>query len=126
MFAVGFSPDGRYLVAGSSWGGVLLIYEVQSDGGKILIKKRGKSRPGAGEVHGVEFTPDGKRALSDSYSGVVLWDASTWTTFKVLSESYGRLSPDGIRMALARKSSPNAIEIWLLEALEPTMGAPRN
>ena len=126
MFAVGFSPDGRYLFAGSSWGGVLLIYEVRSEGGKIVIKKKGKSSPGAGEVHDVEFTPDGKRALSNSSMGVVLWDASTWTTFKVLGESYGRLSPDGGRMTLARESTPNAIEIWALEALEPTLGTPRN
>ena len=126
MSAVGFSPDGRYLVAGSSWGGVLLIYEIQSDGGKMLINKKGKSIPGAGEVHGVEFTLDGKRALSNSSSGVVLWDASTWSSFKLLGESYGRLSPDGSRMALTHESSPNAIEIWALEALEPTMGAPRN
>ena len=91
-----------------------------------MIKKKGKSSPGAGEVHGVEFTLDGKRALSNSSSGVVLWDAATWTTFKVLGESCGRLSPDGSRMALARESSPNAIEIWALEALEPRMATPRN
>jgi WD40 repeat protein len=125
MFAVGFSPDGRYLIAGSSWGGVLLIYEVRSEGGKIVIKKKGKSRPGAGEVHDVAFTPDGRRALCNSSEGVELWDATSWASFKKLEEVLGSLSPDGGRMALARESSPNAIEIWALVELAKTMETPR-
>jgi WD40 repeat protein len=125
MYAACFSPDGRYLVAGSSWGGVLLIYEVQSEGGKIMIKNKGKSSPSARELHSVEFTPDGKRALCNASKSIVLWDASTWTTFKVLGESYGHLSPDGSRIAVARESSSNAIEIWTLGELEKTMVTPQ-
>ena len=124
MFAVGFSPDGHTLVAGPGWGGVLVVYEVNSDGGKVVIKKKGKSSPGAAEVHDVEFTLDGRRALSNSSDRVVLWDASTWTTPKILGESCGRLSPDGNRMAVARESSPNSIEIWTLVELEKTMMTP--
>ncbi len=121
MFAACFSPDGRCLVAGSSWGGVLLIYEVRSDNGKIVIRKKGTSGQGAGEVHSVEFTPDGRRALSNALLGVELWDATSWAAFKTLGESYGRLSPDGSRIALARESTPDVVEIWALDELEKTM-----
>jgi WD40 repeat protein len=117
MFAAGFSPDGRYLVAGSSWGGVLLIYEVHTDGGKVVIQKKGASSPGSGELHSVEFTPDGKHALCNSSERVQLWDTASWTTFENLGEGYGRLSADGSRIALARESAPNLVEIWAFAQL---------
>jgi WD40 repeat protein len=121
MYAACFSPDGRYLVAGSGWGGVLLIHEITDEGGKIKITKKGKSSPGAGELHHMEFTPDGKRAFSSSYGAVGLWDATTWTAHQSLSECYGRLSPDGTRVALVRDRAPDIIEIWDLEELAKTM-----
>ena len=40
MYAACFSPNGRYLVAGSSWGGVMLIYEISSEGGQIKVSRR--------------------------------------------------------------------------------------
>jgi WD40 repeat protein len=125
MFAVGFSPDGHSLVAGPSWGGVLVIYEVNSVGGRIVIKKKGTSRQGAGELHSIDFTPDGKRALSNSSGGFVLWDAGTWSTFKALADAYGCLSPDGNRIAIARNSSPSEIQIWASTELEKTMDTPQ-
>jgi WD40 repeat protein len=121
MYAACFSPNGRYLVAGSGRGGVLLIYEITDEGGKIKITKKGKSSPGAGELHQVEFTSDGKWAFSSSYGAVALWDATTWTAPQSLSECYGRLSPDGTRVALVRDRAPDIIEIWDLEELAKTM-----
>jgi WD40 repeat protein len=55
LFAVGFSPDGHTLVAGPSWGGVLIIYEISSEGGKVVIRKKGTSCQVAGELHSVDF-----------------------------------------------------------------------
>jgi WD40 repeat protein len=124
LFAVGFSPDGHTLVAGSSWGGVLVIYSVNSDGGKAMIKKKGTSRPGAGELYSIDFSPDGKRALSNSSGGIVLWDATTWKNFKALADAYGCLSPDGNHAAIARNSSPSEVQIWTLHDLEKTMASP--
>ena len=125
MFTVGFSPDGRYFVAGPSWGGVLLIYEVGSDGGKAVIKKKGKSRSGGGEAHPLEFTPDGRFALCSSFEGIKLWDATGWASFKMLERGPGTLSLDGKRIALAHQATPETIEIWSLVELEKTLVAPR-
>jgi WD40 repeat protein len=116
-----FSPDGRQLVAGSSWGGVLLIYDVTSVGGKVQVTKKGQSIPGVGELHHLEFTPDGKRALSNSYGLIALWDARTWKSLKQLPNCRGRLSPDGTRVALVRDDSPDIVEIWDLDELAQTM-----
>lgn len=121
LFAVGFSPDGRYLLAGSSWGGVLCIYDVHVGDQGISISKRGQSAPGAGELHSLEFTRDGKRALSNSSIGLVLWDTATWGTFKILKQARGCLSPDGNRIAVARESTPTAIEVFTLADLEKSM-----
>jgi WD40 repeat protein len=124
LFAVGFSPDGHTLVAGSSWGGVLVIYQVDSEGGKFVIKKKRTSRSGAGEVHSVEFSPDGKRALSNSSGGMLLWDATNWATFKALPDACGCMSLDGNRIAVARNASPSEVQIWALSDLEKTMVVP--
>ena len=121
MWAVCFSPDGRYLVAGSSWGGVLLLYEITSEGGRIKVNKQGKSSPGTGELRHVEFTPDGKRAFSNSYSAVALWDATSWAAPKQLLNCRGRLTPDGTRVALVRNQSHGIIELWNLNDLTKTM-----
>lgn len=118
LYAVGFTPDGRSLVAGSSWGGALLIYEVQSQDGKTVIRKKGKSTSSGREIHSIEFTLDGKCALSNSPAGLELWRLPAWTMFKTLNKCYGRLSPDGRRVALVREAAPSRIEIWALEELE--------
>lgn len=125
MFAVCFSPDSRCLVAGSSWGGVLIIYEIRSESGRIVVKKKGTSIPGAGEIHSVAFTPDGTRALCISFQGVALWDATTWKSFKTMRECYAGLSPDGNQVALVRESAPTSIEIWATQSLEETMSTNR-
>lgn len=121
MWVACFSPNGRQLVAGSSWGGVLLIYDITSEGGKISVTKKGQSIPGAAEIHQVEFTPDGKRALSNSYGNIGLWDATTWKSLKQLPNCRGRLSPDGTRVALVRDDSSDIVEIWDLDELAQTM-----
>ena len=120
MFAVAFSPDGHTLVAGSCGAGVMLIYEVNFDDGKVIINKKASSRGAALQVHSIDFTPDQERALSNSTNGILLWDATTWLTYKTLTDSHGYLSTDGNQIALVRNSAPN-IEIWSLADLEKTL-----
>jgi WD40 repeat protein len=132
IWAACFSPDGRHLVAGSE-GGMLLIYDITSEGGKINVNKNGKSATGVVGLHEVEFTPDGKRAFSQFYGFVALWDSTSWTNVKTLQGCQGRLSPDGTRVALVKKQSPTVshtekspdlIEIWDLDELAKTMLLP--
>ena len=120
MFAACFSPNGRYLVAGPSWGGVLLIYEITSEGGRIKVNKKGQSSPGGGASY-LEFTPDGKRAFSKTYGAVALWDATSWAAPKQLLNCRGWLSTDGTRVALVRDKSHGIIELWDLNDLVKTM-----
>jgi WD40 repeat protein len=112
MFVVSFSPDGRSLVAGPSWGGALLIYEVGWQDGRVVIKKRANSKGTAGELHSFEFAADGKRALSNSSEGVQLWDASRWVITKNLGLGCGCFSPNVAQVALAREATPGQVEIW--------------
>jgi WD40 repeat protein len=121
MYAACFSPDGRYLVAGSSWGGVLLIYEITSAGGKVKITKKANSTPDARELHQLEFTKDGKRAFANNFDGAALWNATTWATPKHLAHCQGQFSPDGAIIALVREQSPDIIELWDIEKLAKTM-----
>jgi WD40 repeat protein len=117
LFAVGFSPDGRTLVAGSTWGGVLLLYDVISEDGKFTISKKGTSSQKTGEeIHLVQFTPDGNHALSLSpRASLRLWNATDWTTVALVGEcTSGCLSPDGSKVAFCREKAPNLIEVWSL------------
>ena len=112
MFAAAISPDGRKIIAGSSWGGVLLRYEVGQVGGKTMITKKGMSDKSREEIHLVEFTPDGARAISTSNEGIRFWETKNWKMGKQIKGCNGRLSADGTRIALVRSKTPNAIEVW--------------
>ncbi len=118
MFAVSFSPDGHTLVAGSTWGGVLLLYDVISENGKISISKKGTSSQNTGEeIHLVQFTPDGTHALSMAPRATVrIRNAIDWTTVALVSEcTSGCLSPDGTKVAFCREKAANMIEVWSLQ-----------
>jgi len=116
-----FSPNGRYLIGGSGFGGALLIYEITSAGGRIKINKLGNSAVTGLELHQIDFTPDGKQAFASCYRAVALWAATSWTTPRRLPNCRGRLSPDGTQVALVRDESPDVIELWNLDELAKTM-----
>jgi len=121
LYTTSFSPDGRYLVGGSGFGGALLIYEITSAGGKVKINKLGNPSVTGLELHQIEFTPDGKQALANCYGAVALWDTTNWTTPRQLPNCRGRLSPDGTQVALVRDESPDLIELWSFDELAKTM-----
>ena len=117
LFAAAFSPDGRHLVAGE-----FLLYDVVSRDGKTVIVKNGSvsARP-EGEVHELDFTPDGSKAFSSSaLANVRIWDTRNWTSVALASGSSGRLWPDGTKVALWRNDKPNAVEIWNLSDFAET------
>jgi WD40 repeat protein len=114
MFAAGFSPDGRELVAGPSSAGVLL-YEVTVSDGKVTVRKKGQSSRTREETHRVEYLPDGKRAVSLSDVGLRIWDTSDWNKSVRKEGVLAWLSVDGTKMAVVTGESPGEIEVWRFE-----------
>ncbi len=121
LHTVSFSPDGRYLIGGSGFGGALLIYEITSAGGTVKINKLGHSLATRLELHQIDFTPDGKQAFANCYGVVALWDATSWAMPRQLPNCQGRLSPDGAQVALVREGDQSRIELWNLDELAKTM-----
>ncbi len=121
LYAASFSPNGRYLIGGSGFGGALLIYEITSADGKVKINKLGNSLATRLELHQIDFTPDGKLAFANCHGAVALWDATSWATPRQLLNCQGRLSPDGTQVALVREGDQSRIELWNLDELAKTM-----
>jgi len=93
-----FSPDDRWLVAGSSTG-VIHVWDA-STGEEAFRLEEHTSR-----VKSIVFSPDGRLMASGSWDKtVILWDTATWTPLRTLlgHEHYvGRVafSPDGSLLA---------------------------
>ena len=107
--SVCFSPDGKYLVSGSS-DNTVKLWEVSS--GQMIRTFQGHSS----SVLSVSFSPDGRRIASGSYDKTVkLWDA---TTAKLISTFQGHtswvmsvsFSPDG--QHIVSGSNDTSIRIW--------------
>mgnify|MGYP006416141909 FL=1 len=92
--SITFSPDGRYIAAGSDDGIVTLLEA--STGGKIRTFS-GHTR----SVRSVKFSPDGHYVIATSDDGIaILWDASNGAQIKIISGHQGgvssvKFSPDG-------------------------------
>src|SRR5204862_134768 len=115
--AVAYSPDGRWVAAGTAGAGdghAGLLGEVkvwdEATGGPV----RSIDRPGSG--WGLAFCPDGKRVVSASYDGTAkVWDLGTGDEPITLRGHEGRVmatafSPDGWRLATA--SSDHTAKLW--------------
>jgi WD40 repeat protein len=73
--SVSFSPDGRFLAAGSTEGGLVFVYDLRApDGAPVRLR--------AHEVSAlVEFTRDGRRLITAGGSGVIkTWKMNEWST----------------------------------------------
>lgn len=95
---VAFSPDDRWLVAGSSTG-IIHVWDVAT-GDEVAVLAGHTSR-----VRSIAFSPDGNLLASGSWDKtVILWDTATWTPIRTLlgHEHYVSqvaFSPDGTLLA---------------------------
>ena len=105
--AVAFSPDGKTLATGSTYGAVKL-WDATT---KTNIATLGATEA----VPSVAFSPDGATLATGSWNGVVkLWDATTKTNIATL-EATGEVSsvafsPDGATLATGAWSG--AVKLW--------------
>ena len=108
-----FSPDGRQIVSGVSYGGLVGAIRVWDARGSLrLLTLRGHR----GDVNSVAFSPDGNRIVSGSSDSTLkVWDAGTGKEVLVLtghksSVTSVAFSPDGDRIVSG--SRDNTVRLW--------------
>ena len=97
VFAVAFSPDGRFAAAGGGHSDfserVIRIWDSQTREEVQVLGPPDLEGPGGGQIIRLTYTPDGKRLISSAWNGVLIWDLDTGT-----SEYLG----DGVATAITR------------------------
>lgn len=79
IFALAFSPDGKYFTAGSSLNGKGEVRTYQTADGKLASKLAGRSEP----VYALAYRPDGKQIACAGFDGLIrLSDPLTGQIFK--------------------------------------------
>jgi WD40 repeat protein/predicted Ser/Thr protein kinase len=116
--ALAFSADGRCL-ASAGREGMIRIWDAAM-GLEIISWKGSKNRPGttlgAGPVHALAFSPDGKYLASGSSETVKVWDATTGKQIAALAgpqnaRDHGlAFSPDSRRLACADEEM--RLKLW--------------
>ena len=83
VWAVAFSQDGRYAAAGGghydSSERVTRIWDLRTGEEVQVIGPPDVNSPGGGQIIRLLFTPDGKRLISSSWNGVLVWDLEDGT-----------------------------------------------
>ena len=109
--SVGFSPDGKKIVTGSSDGTVLLFdVERRNYDGQVTLAAH------EGRVVSLEYSPDGRTIISGSEDKTIkLWDANTMREKKVFTGDMNALtdvalSPDG--KTIAAVDNTTTIYLW--------------
>jgi WD40 repeat protein/formylglycine-generating enzyme required for sulfatase activity/tetratricopeptide (TPR) repeat protein len=121
VYAVAFSPDGKFL-AGGNWTG-----EKKSSAVKVWDLKTGDVTVSldseASELFGVNFSRDGKRLFASSVGGVQMWDMTgkLVRTFNTGTPAHGfyqlGLSPDGKHLVC--NDTPTTAKVWEIEGDNP-------
>jgi WD40 repeat protein len=120
VFAVRFSPDGRYLATGE-YNGRIQIWRTSDYQASLLMKGHGSW------VTSIHFSPDGTLLASSSADHtIMLWDTCTGHLVKTIPEKMWVVSvcfsPDGA--LLASSSADHTVKLWdvqtgqLLKTLE--------
>jgi WD40 repeat protein len=116
-WAMSFSPDGKWVVAGARNRNVCL-FDVNT--GKLLYEMTGHTQ----EVWGAVFTAEGKQVLTGSWDHTIrVWDTATGKqirVFKGVQDSVRclALSPDGKLLAaghFAVVDGPGIVRLWDVE-----------
>ena len=117
VYAVAFSPDGKFL-AGGNWTGekknsTVKVWNLETGDVTVTLES------GASELFGVTFSRDGKRLFASSAGGVQMWDLTgkLVRTFKTQAPAHGLyqigLSADGKRVVC--NDTPTTIKVWEIE-----------
>jgi WD40 repeat protein/serine/threonine protein kinase len=126
VFALAFSPDGKYLATGSNdRRGFIKIWEVASG---ALVKTLQGDQGHFDAVLSIAYSRDGKRLLSGSYDRTaILWDlaAGTATTFKgheswVLSAAFAPPARQGEKETrIVTASQDGTVMVWSIATQRP-------
>ncbi|MDJ0635340.1 MAG: NB-ARC domain-containing protein [Xenococcaceae cyanobacterium MO_188.B29] len=114
VHSLAFSPDGKVLAIGDSYG-YIRLFRIQDEQPYLLLRGHGKNL----RVTSVAFSPDGKLLASSSMDKTVkLWDIHAGYCLKTLVSSQKWLwtvafSPDG--QMVASGGSDNIISIWNID-----------
>ncbi|PSB17958.1 hypothetical protein C7B76_08925 [filamentous cyanobacterium CCP2] len=111
VFAVRFSPDGRYLATGE-YNGRIQIWRTSDYQANLLMKGHGSW------VTSIHFSPDGTLLASSSADHtIMLWDTRTGNLVKTIPEKMWVVSvcfsPDGA--LLASSSADHTVKLWDVE-----------
>ena len=113
VWALAFSPNGRFLAAGDG-GGIVKIWDIQER--QVIAQLEGD----ANAVYAVTFLSDGRTLATAGYQGQIkLWAAPNWEHFGTL-ENRGTVytldfSPDGKALA---STGHAAVTLWSVESGE--------
>jgi WD40 repeat protein len=106
-FSVGWSADGKRLVASGTRG--LRIWDVES--GRVLARTGPQPGPGITAA----WTPDGRQIITEG-AGPVVWDATTGRNVRMMQIDAPvadvRFSPDATRVALTTVDESNSTRVW--------------
>ncbi len=112
---VAFSPDNKYALSGSS-NGEICYWDLKAGQARALVGHEG-------EVNGIVFSADGKRALTTSEGKIIgrLWDLEKGEIIKVLMgpgcADAVALSADG-NFALTGMAPDRSVVLWDLRSAE--------